>query len=81
MMRLTIAGATAGMHPSEQLVTITTRDGREELFVDGSQIEQDSIPVGFPVGRSNGHVLVELPRETMRGNWRVWVDLKQLTEM
>ena len=78
MGRLSIKGHAEGMHPGEWLVIIDTRDGEEELFVDRSIVKDESIPVGYPVGRSNGHLLVELPRETMRGKWRVWVDNGQL---
>lgn len=80
MSRLAIKGQGTGMHPGECLVVIETKDGEEELFVDRSIVTGESIPVGYPVGRSNGHVLVELPRETMRGKWRVWVGTSQLQE-
>lgn len=80
MNRLTIKDQESGMHPGEALVVIETKDGEEELFLDKGLVTARSIPVGYPLGTSNGHVLVELPRETMRGKWRVWVERAQLRE-
>jgi hypothetical protein len=49
-------------------------DGSEQLVVDVRSIdEHHSLDVGYPVGQHNGHFLVELPRETFKGAWRVWV--------
>jgi len=31
------------------------------------------LEIGYPVGRDEENYLVELPRETSRGFWRVWV--------
>lgn len=73
MKRLTIRGESKGMHPSEALVEISTVDGTEELFVDRSIVSSNSIPA-WPLDALGNKVLVELPRETMRGRWRVWVD-------
>ena len=81
MNRLVIKDQENGMHPGESLVIIDTKDGEEELFVDKTLVSARSIPVGYPLGTSNGHVLVELPRETMRGKWRVWVEKAQLSEV
>jgi hypothetical protein len=72
MKRLVIRGESKGMHPSEALVEIDTVDGTEELFVDKSIVSSNSIPA-WPLDSAENRVLVELPRETMRGRWRVWV--------
>lgn len=80
MNRLAIKEQETGMHPGESLVVIDTKDGEEELFLDRNLVSARSIPVGYPLGTSNGHVLVELPRETMRGKWRVWVEKALLRE-
>jgi hypothetical protein len=73
-MRVRIEEIGAGQHPSEKVVKIETIDGPEQLVVDRRSIERRSLEVGYPVGTNNGHLLVELPRETFRGAWRVWVD-------
>jgi dCTP deaminase len=77
-MRLAVQNITEGMHPSEKLVTIKTEEGLDQLFVDGSIVENGTIPVSHALGQHNGHRLVELPRETMRGIWRVWVEKADL---
>lgn len=73
-MRVLIEEVGSGQHPSEKIVKIETTEGPEQLVVDQRSIQNQSLEVGFPVGRQNGHFLVELPRETFRGEWRVWVD-------
>ena len=73
-MRVRIEEMGAGQHPSEKVVKIETIEGPEQLVVDKRSIQDQSLDVGFPVGQNNGHLLVELPRETFRGAWRVWVN-------
>jgi hypothetical protein len=72
-MRVKIEEVGLGQHPSEKIVSVQTTDGPEQLVVDERSIREQSLDVGFPVGEHNGHLLVELPRETSRGAWRVWV--------
>lgn len=73
-MRVKIEEVGSGQHPSEKVVKIVTTTGPEQLVVDQRSIQDHSLDVGYPVGQHNGHFLVELPRETFRGSWRVWVD-------
>jgi hypothetical protein len=73
-MRVKIEEISTGQHPSERVVKVETREGPEQLVVDKRSILDQSLDVGFPVGQHNGHFLVELPRETFRGAWRVWVE-------
>lgn len=80
MALLRISRSDPGMHRSERLLTIETRDGPEEVFVDDSLVIDGKLDVSHPVGQQNGHVLVELPRESMRGKWRIWVQQSQLVE-
>jgi len=63
-----------GQHPNETVVQIMTIDGPEQLVVDQQCVQQQSLDIGFPVGQHDEHYLIELPRETFRGAWRVWVD-------
>src|SRR5262249_10501690 len=79
MLRLRIERVGPGQHPSEVVVAINTGDGgREELIVDRRSIDQESVAVGYPIGSEGDQLLVELPRETLRGNWRVWVSRESL---
>jgi hypothetical protein len=73
-MRVKIEEVGSGQHPSEKIVKVETLEGPEQLIVDKRSIRDESLDVGFPVGQHNGHLLVELPRETFRGEWRVWVE-------
>lgn len=72
-MKLRIRRVGKGLHEDEILVLVRTRDGDEEVMLDSDDVEGDVIEVGSPVGKSNGDLLIELPRETARGSWRVWV--------
>lgn len=73
-MRVRIEEVGTGQHPSERVVKIETVQGPERLVVDQRSIQNASLDVGFPVGQNNGRLLVELPRETLSGAWRVWIN-------
>jgi hypothetical protein len=74
MMRIRVRRIGAGSHPSEVIVAVPTADGRTEtLVIDERGVSDDTIEVGYPVGKDNDRLLVELPRETLSGAWRVWV--------
>lgn len=77
-MRLLIVDAGEGLSPRERMAQIKTSEGPEYLIVDSSCIGKGYIEVGFPVRVRNGDYLIELPRETVRGSWRVWVPKDQL---
>jgi hypothetical protein len=75
MYRVKVRTVGVGQHPSEAVVSVTTADGKqEELIVDRRSLEdRGSLRVGYPIRRDSGRALIELPRETMRGNWRIWI--------
>jgi len=74
MAQVKIEQVREGQHPSEVVVAVRTADGgSEKLVVDRRSIRNDALDVGYPVGEDNDRLLVELPRESMRGLWRVWV--------
>lgn len=59
--------------PTEKVVRIPTSDGASEEFtVSARQVEGDTV-LAACVGRENGRVLLEMPRESASGKWRVWV--------
>lgn len=73
MMRVKVERVSRGLHPSEVVVAVTTKSGKEELAVDGRSLQDSTLGIGWPVGQEDGYYLVELPNETFRGFWRVWV--------
>ena len=79
MMRLKIAEIGKGLHPSETVVSVNTVTGTERLVVSKRSIEAGYISVGYPLGTKDSTTLVELPRETQTGAWRVWVSDDQLS--
>lgn len=80
-MRVKVREISEGMHPSEVVVQVKTADGAENLFVDRRSIDANgTLSVGFPVGRKGRLWAIELPQETMRGFWRVWVKASELVE-
>jgi hypothetical protein len=67
-----------GLIPSEKTVLIKGADGRtEEVAVSQDQIKGNLL-LASEIGRSGDQVLIELPRESAAGRWRIWVSLDQL---
>lgn len=87
MYRVKVRTVGDGQHPSEAVVSVTTAEGKqEELIVDRRSIEPtqeggSTLRIGYPLKRESGQYLIELPRETMRGAWRIWVDKNDLVEV
>ena len=77
-MQLRVRTIGPGLYSDEVLIAVRTTDGDAEVLLDMESVNGGRIEVGSPVGRMNGHLLVELPRETTRGEWRVWVDKSDL---
>lgn len=73
-MRLQVRRVSDGPGPGEVVVEITTASGiTEEAVIHAGAIEGNTIDVGHPIDSSPERSLVELPRESMSGKWRVWV--------
>jgi len=72
-MRIKVRNVGAGLHPNEVIVEVNTVGGTERLVVDRRSIRSNSLSVGAPLREEKDRRLVELPRETMKGLWRVWV--------
>jgi len=79
-MRLRVKDAGEGLDPRERLAEIRSSEGSEYLILDESSVKLGSIEVGFPIRVRNGDYLIELPRETVRGAWRVWVPKSEVIE-
>jgi hypothetical protein len=74
MLALKVQQVREGQHPSEVVIRVTTAEGQqEELIVDKRSVKNNRLRVGYAVGSDNNRLLVELPRETIRGVWRIWV--------
>ncbi|HVC59151.1 MAG TPA: hypothetical protein VND19_02160 [Acetobacteraceae bacterium] len=74
MPQVKVERVREGQHPSEVVVSVRTADGgTEKLVVDARSIRNGAIEVGYPVGDDGDRLLVELPRESVRGLWRIWV--------
>lgn len=69
-----------GPGPSEIIVEITTWDGNEEVVVSSTQIRDNHLEIGSVIGVQEKFALVELPRETTSGKWRVWVPQSEILE-
>jgi hypothetical protein len=62
-----------GFMPAEKIARIETADGRiEDVAVSAQNISGDKL-LAAEIGRREGKVLVELPRESASGRWRIWV--------
>jgi hypothetical protein len=81
MMRLKVEEVGKSLHPNEVVVAVRTTDGPERLVVSRRSLVEGSVEVGWPLGSEGDLFLVELPRETQTGAWRVWVPKEQLIEV
>lgn len=73
MSQIAVEDVEDGLHPSELVVTIRTAEGEtEEVAVDRRLVSDRRLKV-YTVGADRDRVLVELPRETLSGSWRVWM--------
>lgn len=81
MPKPSIDKSSSGQHPSELMVSITTSNGKETLIVDKHSVVDNALEIGYPVGRRDNFLMVELPRETMSGQWRVLVPDDAVSEL
>ena len=78
-MRVKVRHVATGPGPSETVVAVNSTTGQVELIVDSRSLKDDLLEVGA-VADHNGSFLVEFPRETLSGQWRVWVARKEVEE-
>lgn len=63
----------SGPGPAEKVVGIDTDAGKEEIVLHASALDsQNQFEVGV-LGYKDDQALVELPRESASGRWRVWI--------
>ena len=78
-MRVKVDEVGAGVHPNEVVVSIPTDTGVEKLVVHKRALVNGTLEIGYPISEDSSKYLVELPRETMSGLWRVWVERERVT--
>jgi len=78
MMRVKITQIREGLHPSEVVISVNGVEGTERLIVSRRSVSDDTIAVGYPIKNDGENYLVELPRETTTGAWRIWVSKDKL---
>jgi hypothetical protein len=78
MYKLLVSRIREGLHHTEVIVAIETEDGQVTMVVDKDSLDNDQLLIGYPLASRDGKQLVELPRETSNGLWRVWVASESL---
>lgn len=72
-IKLICSKVADGFIPAEKIVYIEGADGTlEEVTVASRSLTGNRLEAS-EIGRAKGSVLVELPRESASGRWRVWV--------
>ena len=62
-----------GLMPAEKIFRVENADGHiEEVPVSSRSITGNGL-LAYVIGRNEGLILVELPRESVSGRWRIWV--------
>ncbi len=80
-MRLQVRKVSDGPGPGEVVVEVTTMTGAtEQVVVHVTGMVGDTIDVGYPLASSENQRLIELPRESMSGKWRLWVPQSAMVE-
>ncbi len=72
-MRIRYQSISDGPAATENVVRVRTIDGVEEEVVVSDRQAHDSFLTVGEIHRTDDRVLVELPRESVSGRWRVWV--------
>ena len=69
-----------GPGPSEVVIEIATEDGTEEVILNKKSLKDGEIDVGSVIAERGNLRLVELPRESVSGKWRIWVSSQTILE-
>jgi hypothetical protein len=79
MVKVSTNSVSDGLIPAEKIALIEGVDGSiEELAVSSQDIAGNSL-YASEIGRGDGKVLVEFPRESASGKWRIWVKEQAVT--
>jgi hypothetical protein len=77
---LKVEKTSSALHPNEVVVAITTSTGPERIVVHKRALLNNALEIGYPISERDDLYLIELPRETMSGIWRVWVPRTQVQQ-
>jgi subtilisin-like proprotein convertase family protein len=69
-----------GPGPSEQIVGIETKAGQEQVVLSARALINGYLYVGEPLAKEGRMYLVELPRESASGRWRIWVPDSEVSD-
>lgn len=67
-----------GPGPNESIVKVQRVDGNWEEVIAPKHFVEHGFLRTQRLGSSEGKVLVELPRESASGSWRLWVSEKSM---
>jgi hypothetical protein len=67
-----------GIGPSDVLIGIETTDGLEEVILSNRLFNGQAVDVGPPIADEKDRYLIELPRESVKGRWRLWIDKSEI---
>jgi len=80
-MRLKVKTISDGPGPGEVVIEVTTISGAmEQVVVHVLGMVGDTIDVGYPLASNEDKRLIELPRESVSGKWRLWVPQSAMVE-
>ena len=80
-MHIRFTELAEGLGPSEVVVGVQTVEGKqEEVVISRKQANKGGIDVGSPILDERGRCLVELPRESVSGRWRIWVPRSEVID-
>ncbi len=80
-MRLQVTRISEGPGPGEVVIEVTTISGAmEQVVVHVLGMVGDTIDVGYPLASNEEQRLIELPRESESGKWRLWVPQSAMVE-
>ncbi len=75
MIKVATDSVEDGLMPAEKIARIQVAGGSiEEVAVSADDITPDNKLVASEIGKRGDAVLIELPRESASGRWRIWVN-------
>jgi hypothetical protein len=75
MIKVSTTSVLDGLVPTEKVARIQMAGGGiEEVSVSEKDISPDNRLLASFIGKDGERVLVELPRESASGRWRIWVN-------
>lgn len=71
-----------GHGPSEKVIGVKTASGKiEQVMISGRTIKSSAIEVGLHLAHQDGNYLIELPRESTSGRWRIWIPESEVQQL